>query len=139
MVSPDSRANLARRQAEIPLNALCKKPRPALFAGVARQQPTSGKGVTFAGPSAPPLDEAPYRSRAVLDPRSVLSEFGLNVPTSKEIRVWDSTAEIRYLVIPQRPGGTEGWAVERLATLVTRDSMIGAGLALDPQTGGESS
>jgi len=82
---------------------------------------------------------APYRSRAVLDPRSVLSDFGLNVPASKEIRVWDSTAELRYLVIPQRPAGTEGFAVERLATLVTRDSMIGAGLALDPQTGGESS
>jgi len=81
---------------------------------------------------------APYRSRAVLDPRSVLSEFGLNVPASKEIRVWDSTAEIRYLVIPQRPGGTEGWTVEKLATLVTRDSMIGAGLALDPQTSGAS-
>ena len=81
---------------------------------------------------------APYRSRAVLDPRSVLSEFGLNVPPSKEIRVWDSTAEIRYLVIPQRPGGTEGWTVEKLATLVTRDSMIGAGLALDPQTSGAS-
>jgi nitrile hydratase len=82
---------------------------------------------------------APYRSRAVLDPRSVLSEFGLNVPASKEIRVWDSTAEIRYLVIPQRPGGTERWTVEKLATLVTRDSMIGVGLALDPQTGGASS
>jgi len=82
---------------------------------------------------------APYRSRAVLDPRGVLSEFGLNVPASKEIRVWDSTAEIRYLVIPQRPGGTEGWTVEKLATLVTRDSMIGAGLALDPHTSGASS
>jgi len=82
---------------------------------------------------------APYRSRAVLDPRSVLSEFGLKVPASKEIRVWDSTAEIRYLVIPQRPRDTEGWTVEKLATLVTRDSMIGTGLALDPQTGGASS
>jgi nitrile hydratase subunit alpha len=82
---------------------------------------------------------APYRSRAVLDPRSVLSEFGLNVPASKEIRVWDSTAEIRYLVIPQRPRDTEGWAAEKLATLVTRDSMIGAGLALDPQITGASS
>jgi len=75
----------------------------------------------------------------VLDPRGVLAEFGLNVPTSKEVRVWDSTAEIRYLVIPQRPSGTEGWTVEELATLVTRDSMIGTGLALDPHThGGQS-
>ena len=82
---------------------------------------------------------APYRSRAVLDPRGVLAEFGLTVPASKEIRVWDSTAEIRYLVIPQRPSGTEGWPVEELATLVTRDSMIGTGLALDPQTRGKPS
>jgi nitrile hydratase len=77
---------------------------------------------------------APYRSRAVLDPRGVLAEFGLTVPASKEIQVWDSTAEIRYLVIPQRPSGTEGWPVVELATLVTRDSMIGTGLALNPQT-----
>jgi nitrile hydratase len=82
---------------------------------------------------------APYRSRAVLDPRGVLAEFGLTVPASKEIRVWDSTAEIRYLVIPQRPSGTEGWPVEELATLVTRDSMIGTGLALNPQTRGKPS
>jgi nitrile hydratase len=81
---------------------------------------------------------APYRSRAVLDPRGVLAEFGLNVPASKEIRVWDSTAEIRYLVIPQRPLGTEGWSADKLAALVTRDSMIGAGLAQEPQTGGAS-
>jgi nitrile hydratase subunit alpha len=82
---------------------------------------------------------APYRSRAVLDPRGVLAEFGLTVPASKEIQVWDSTAEIRYLVIPQRPSGTEGWPVEELATLVTRDSMIGSGLALNPQTRGKPS
>ena len=82
---------------------------------------------------------APYRSRAVLDPRGVLAEFGLNLPAVKEIRVWDSTAEIRYLVVPQRPGGTEEWPVEKLATLVTRDSMIGTGFALEPQTGGASS
>ncbi|MEZ5865846.1 MAG: nitrile hydratase subunit alpha [Geminicoccaceae bacterium] len=75
---------------------------------------------------------APYRSRAVLDPRSVLAEFGLVLPPEKAIRVWDSTAEIRYLVIPERPGGTEGWSEERLAALVTRDSMIGTGLALGP-------
>lgn len=75
---------------------------------------------------------APYRSRAVLDPRSVLAEFGLALPPGKAIRVWDSTAEVRYLVIPERPAGTEGWSEERLATLVTRDSMIGTGQALDP-------
>lgn len=79
---------------------------------------------------------APYRSRAVLDPRGVLAEFGVDLPASQEIRVWDSTAEIRYLVIPQRPAGTEGWPIEELATLVTRDSMIGSGLALHPQTRG---
>ncbi len=73
---------------------------------------------------------APYRSRAVIDPRGVLSEFGVSVPEDKEVRVWDSTAEMRYLVLPQRPGGTEGWSEERLAKLVTRDSMIGTGLAL---------
>ncbi len=75
---------------------------------------------------------APYRSRAVLDPRSILAEFGLILPPGKAIRVWDSTAEIRYLVLPERPAGTEGWSEERLAPLVTRDSMIGTGLALDP-------
>ena len=75
---------------------------------------------------------APYRSRAVLDPRGVLADFGIAVPASREMRVWDSTAEIRYLVIPQRPAGTQGWTAERLAALVTRDSMIGTGLALDP-------
>ena len=72
---------------------------------------------------------APYRSRAVIDPRGVLAEFGLSLPASTKIRVWDSTAEIRYLVVPLRPAGTEGWSEERLAALVTRDSMIGAGLA----------
>lgn len=72
----------------------------------------------------------PYRSRAVRDPRGVLAEFGVELPESVAIRVWDSTAEIRYLVIPMRPPGTEGWPVERLARLVTRDSMIGAGLPL---------
>ena len=72
------------------------------------------------------------RSRAVLDPRSVLAAFGLVLPPEKAIRVWDSTAEIRYLVVPERPAGSQGWSAERLATLVTRDSMIGTGLALDP-------
>ena len=77
---------------------------------------------------------APYRSRAVIDPRGVLSEFGVSLPPSVKIRVWDSTAEIRYLVVPMRPDGTEGWSEEQLASLVTRDSMIGTGLALDPRS-----
>ena len=75
---------------------------------------------------------APYRSRVVRDPRGVLDEFGVTLPDDVDVRVWDSTAEIRYLVIPQRPVGTEGWNEERLAELVTRDSMIGVGVALDP-------
>ena len=75
---------------------------------------------------------APYRSRAVIDPRGVLGEFGIVLPEAMRIRVWDSTAEIRYLVIPMRPDGAEGWSEEALAGLVTRDSMIGTGLALDP-------
>lgn len=75
----------------------------------------------------------PYRSRAVIDPRGVLAEFGVTLPTTKKIRVWDSTAELRYLVVPQRPAGTAGWSEERLAGLVTRDSMIGTGLALEPE------
>lgn len=72
---------------------------------------------------------APYRSRAVRDPRGVLADFGVALPESTAIRVWDSTAEVRYLVIPQRPAGTEGWTEDELAELVTRDSMIGTGLA----------
>ncbi|WP_438998874.1 nitrile hydratase subunit alpha [Variovorax beijingensis] len=68
---------------------------------------------------------APYRSRAVKDPRGVLADFGTVLPESTRIRVWDSTAEVRYLVIPQRPEGTEGMSEEELAALVTRDSMIG--------------
>jgi nitrile hydratase subunit alpha len=75
---------------------------------------------------------APYRSRAVRDPRGVLAEFGVALPAGQEIRVWDSTAEVRYLVIPQRPPGTEGMREEELAALVTRDSMIGCGLAITP-------
>ena len=74
----------------------------------------------------------PYRSRAVIDPRSVLAEFGLELPKETAIRVWDSTAEIRYLVLPMRPKGTEGWSEEKLSTLVTRDSMIGTALPLAP-------
>ncbi len=76
---------------------------------------------------------APYRSRAVIDPRGVLAEFGVDLPAATRIRVWDSTAEMRYLVIPLRPAGTEGFDEERLAGLVTRDSMIGTGLALAPE------
>ncbi len=73
---------------------------------------------------------APYRSRAAIDPRSVLKEFGVELPAGTAVRVWDSTAEIRYLVVPMRPEGTEGWPAERLESLVTRDSMIGTGLPL---------
>lgn len=75
----------------------------------------------------------PYRSRAVIDPRGVLAEFGVTLPSDKKIRVWDSTAELRYLVVPERPAGTDGWPAERLADLVTRDAMIGTGLALLPE------
>jgi nitrile hydratase len=76
---------------------------------------------------------AAYRSRAVLEPRQVLAEFGVVLPEDTEVRVWDSTAELRYLVVPMRPPGTEGWPEDRLAALVTRDSMIGTGLALAPE------
>jgi nitrile hydratase len=79
---------------------------------------------------------APYRSRAVLEPRAVLAEFGVALPEDTQVRVWDSTAEIRYLVVPMRPAGTDGWTQERLAALVTRDSMIGTGLALEPAAAG---
>lgn len=75
---------------------------------------------------------APYRSRVIIDPRGVLKEFGLEIPANKEVRVWDSTAELRYIVLPQRPAGTEGWNEEDLADLVTRDSMIGTAVALSP-------
>ncbi len=75
---------------------------------------------------------APYRSRAVSEPRKVLSEFDVSLPEDTNIQVWDSTAEMRYLVIPLRPEGTDGWSEEKLADLVTRDSMIGTGLALSP-------
>lgn len=77
---------------------------------------------------------APYRSRVVKDPRGVLAEFGVTLPEATAIRVWDSTAEVRYLVIPQRPAGTEGLGEEALAALVTRDSMIGTGLARAPHS-----
>lgn len=71
---------------------------------------------------------APYRARAVLEPRSVLRDFGVNLPDDCEIRVWDSTAETRYIVLPMRPQGTDGWSEDQLASLVTRDAMIGTGI-----------
>ncbi len=74
-----------------------------------------------------------YRSRAVIDPRGVLAEFGVTLPDEMGIRVWDSTAELRYLVVPLRPAGSEGLDEEALADLVTRDSMIGTSLALSPE------
>ena len=76
---------------------------------------------------------APYRSRAVIEPRKVLADFGVTLPEGVEIRVWDSTAETRFLVVPMRPAGTEGWSEAQLAALVTRDSMIGTGLARRPE------
>ncbi|MCH2164398.1 MAG: nitrile hydratase subunit alpha [Marinovum sp.] len=77
-----------------------------------------------------------YRSRAVREPRVVLSEFGISLPQGMSIRVWDSTAEVRYLVIPDRPAGTDGMSQNDLADLVTRDSMIGCGVARPPATSG---
>jgi nitrile hydratase len=76
---------------------------------------------------------APYRSRAVMNPPSVLADFGLRLPDDREIKVWDSTAEIRYLVLPECPAGSDGWSEEQLASLVTRDSMIGTGLPKLPR------
>jgi len=82
----------------------------------------------------PPIwyKSAPYRSRAVKDPRGVLKDFGVTLPKETEIRVWDSTAETRFLVLPLQPSGTEGWSTERLEELVTRDSMIGTGFPKQP-------
>ena len=79
---------------------------------------------------------APYRSRAVIDPRGVLREFGLEIPDDVEVHVWDSTAEIRYLVLPERPAGTQNMTEEELAEIVTRDSMIGVAKVAAPQPGG---
>ena len=79
---------------------------------------------------------APYRSRAVLDPRSILAEFGVRLSEETEVRVWDSTAEVRYLVLPMRPAGTEDWDEAQLAALVTRDSMIGTGQPQAPSETG---
>ena len=78
----------------------------------------------------PPMwyKSTPYRSRVVIDPRGVLAEFGVTLPDDVEVRVWDSTSEVRYLVLPMRPAGAEGWSAEQLAEIITRDSMIGTGL-----------
>ncbi|MGH7299972.1 MAG: nitrile hydratase subunit alpha [Candidatus Rokuibacteriota bacterium] len=80
---------------------------------------------------------APYRSRAVLDPRGVLKEFGLTLPGDVEIRIWDSTAEVRYMVLPERPPGTEGMSEDELAGLVTRDAMIGTARVEPPARAGQ--
>ncbi|GAB5375415.1 MAG: nitrile hydratase subunit alpha [Acuticoccus sp.] len=79
---------------------------------------------------APPVwyKSPPYRAKAVADPRGVLADFGVALPEATRISVWDSTAEVRYLVVPMRPDGTEGWSEDALAAIVTRDSMIGTGL-----------
>jgi nitrile hydratase subunit alpha len=78
---------------------------------------------------------APYRSRSVIDPRGVLREFGLELSDEVEVRVWDSTAELRYLVLPERPAGTEGLSEDALAALVTRDSMVGVAKVLPSKEG----
>lgn len=81
---------------------------------------------------------APYRAKAVMDPRGVLADFGVTLPPDTAIRVWDSTAEVRYMVLPMRPEGTAGMREDQLATLVTRDAMIGTGLPLAPDARGET-
>jgi nitrile hydratase len=81
---------------------------------------------------------AAYRSRAVRDPRGVLAEFGVSMPDTTRVRVWDSTAELRYLVIPQRPPGTDGWPEDKLASLVSRNSMIGTERDLSARVGSSS-
>jgi len=76
---------------------------------------------------------APYRARVVIEPREVLGEFGLEIPETTAIRVWDSSADLRYLVLPERPAGSEGWSEEELAAIVTRDCMIGTALPKVPE------
>jgi nitrile hydratase len=75
---------------------------------------------------------APYRSRTVIDPKGVLADFGIKLPAETQVRIWDSTAETRFLVLPMRPEGTAGWSEEQLAALVTRDCMVGTGLPKSP-------
>jgi nitrile hydratase len=79
---------------------------------------------------------APYRSRTVIDPKGVLADFGVTLPAGTDIRIWDSTAETRFLVVPIRPAGTDGWSEEALAAIVTRDSMVGTGLPKVPDEDG---
>ncbi len=86
-------------------------------------------------PVARARESAPYRARAVIDPRGVLKELGEDVPDGVEVRVWDSTAELRYLVLPERPAGTEGWSEDQLAAIVTRDAMIGVAQVKLPDRG----
>ena len=81
---------------------------------------------------------APYRSRAVIDPRGVLHEFGLDLPEDVEVRVWDSTAELRYLVLPERPAGSENLTEDELAGLVTRDAMVGVAKVAPPRSEGKA-
>jgi len=76
---------------------------------------------------------APYRSRAVIEPRAVLREFGVDIADETQIKVWDSSADLRYMVLPERPAGTEGWAEERLAALVSREAMIGTAFVAIPE------
>jgi nitrile hydratase len=78
----------------------------------------------------------PYRARAVAEPRAVLGEFGLELPDDVQVRVWDSSAEVRYLVVPMRPAGTDGWTEEQLAELVTRDCMVGTAVPRVPEPSG---
>ena len=88
----------------------------------------------------PPVSykSAPYRSKAVIDPRGVLADFGVSLPAQTEVRVWDSTAELRYLVLPMRPAGTDDFTEAQLAALVTRDAMIGTGIVSVQQRAGAS-
>jgi len=76
---------------------------------------------------------APYRARAVIDPRGVLNELGAPAADDVDVRVWDSTAELRYMVLPERPAGTDGWSEEQLAAIVTRDAMIGVAVVTVPE------
>ncbi len=88
------------------------------------------------GPPPVWYKSAPYRAQAVIDPRGVMRQFGSEIGAEKEVRVWDSTSEMRYLVLPQRPPGTEGWSEEKLRDLVTRNAMIGVEEAQRPATTG---
>ena len=88
------------------------------------------------GPPPVWYKSAPYRAQAVADPCGVMRQFGLEIGSEKEVRVWDSTSEMRYLILPQRPPGTEGWSAEKLCGLVTRNAMIGVEEARRPVTMG---